>query len=329
MNININFSERELLELLAELNPVSDGKNITCNCPACGKREFGVKLSEHHLFNCYRKKKCGITGNIFSLLRFINKQSIIYNKEEKDNKTFGEIKLKKKEKKQLDFFLPDIELPIGFKKVKHHFYLEQRGFIYYDKYNPGITKLESKYDNGYIIFPIYQDNGLKATIGRSFLSKEDIEKKENDGIRILRYINSSSDFGKLLLGIEDIKDNTNTIILVEGIFDKFNVDKVLNLENSDDIKCICTFGAKISDEQLYRLIEKSNIETIILLFDNDVIDKIKSSSFKLEPFFDVLIGFSKYGDPGEMNLKQFKETFRKLESPTMFSINKINKKILR
>ena len=47
------------------------GENIMGDCPVCGHNEFGISIKSPHLWQCFRKNKCGVTGNIFTLLRYL------------------------------------------------------------------------------------------------------------------------------------------------------------------------------------------------------------------------------------------------------------------
>ena len=84
-----------------------------------------------------------------------------------------------------------------------------------------------------------------------FPAIENYNKARPKGHRYLRYQNSvDTDFGKMVYGIDECTENTHTLIGVEGITDKFNVDRLLGLYKQEEIKCGAFFGKKISPEQM-------------------------------------------------------------------------------
>ena len=71
------------LETLKSLLPNSfldyHKENLMGICPWCGVNEFGVSLKDNHTFNCFRKKRCGETGNIYKLLKKLNRLDLLGN----------------------------------------------------------------------------------------------------------------------------------------------------------------------------------------------------------------------------------------------------------
>src|ERR1035437_2721176 len=135
----------EVLKSLIEQSSLDyKKKNVVGKCPYCGHNEFGISIENNHLFGCYRKGKCGETGNIFKLLKKLNRLDLI---EHADNVTLPStshlediITQKKIELKQL----PEIKPPLGWRQVYYHPYLEERGFTQddYMNYSVGTTKLD-------------------------------------------------------------------------------------------------------------------------------------------------------------------------------------------
>jgi len=209
------LSKEKLRDLL--INPKLDEskKNFYCKCPWCGHNEFGIQIyKDNHPFNCFRKRRCGETGNIYKFLKKIGKS--VPTSDDSISKTFQSLETLKEvvEKKEL----PKVKLPVGYRRVFYNEYLEKRGFVNYNKYEVGITKLDRKFKN-YVIFPIKVKGEIKGYVSRSILSKQEIDRyKALYGKRILRYRNSITEFNQILYGIEEITSSTNTVILVEGIF---------------------------------------------------------------------------------------------------------------
>ena len=69
------------LETLKSLFPNSfldyHKENLMTQCPWCGISEFGISLKDNHTFNCFRKAKCGETGNIYKLLKKIDRVDLL------------------------------------------------------------------------------------------------------------------------------------------------------------------------------------------------------------------------------------------------------------
>lgn len=303
------------------------GKNYYTKCPKCGVDEFGVSLAPNHQFACFRKKRCGFRGNIFTLLRYLGKTFDIH-----DDRLGKRLIVEFQEvHNDINLDLQTISYPIGWEFIESHPYLENRNFNSYGKFNPGISTDPRLRD--YVIFPIYSFGDLKGYVGRHTWSKEQIEqynigKESNQTIK--RYRNSETDFAKILLGIDEVTDETTTLILVEGIFDKEATDRKLKLDNIDDTKCACTFKCGLSPEQLYQVLQ-TNINKIILLYDPDVIKEIKQNGLYIEQFIsNVLIAFNDYDfkDPADTKV-DLNYLIERAKSPTTFATSKVFAPILR
>jgi len=302
-----------------------------CNCVFCGKEQhlgviFGDVISS---FVCFR---CGEKGTIFKLLKKLNRLDIV--KDFRSSSVLSEVIVDKvnivKEKREIDISMPTKFLPLGYKRLKHHDYLEARGFNQYDIFNVGISTIESKLKD-YILFVLENEEHKPiGYIGRTTKKKQEIDKIEKQtGKKYLRYINSlNTDFSKHIFGLNEITENTQTVILVEGIFDKFRIDYLLDLPNQEEVKCCACYGKKISDAQIYWL-QKKNIKRVILLYDNDAVKESKTYAFELNKYFEVLVGFCIKKDPGDLDQEDLVTVLNNLENAYSFSINKVHKKILR
>lgn len=319
----------KLLELLPGFRVDHRGKNITGSCPECGHNEFGVSLDEGHRFGCYRKNKCGFNGNIFTLLRYLGKMDEVLQE-----------KVKELPKKIVthppfedfdDLHLENITPPLGWKRVFDNPYLNDRGFteLDYNRYPVGITNLDPRLKKNYIVFLCEQQNNIKGWVSRRTQSKQQIDNinaiRKAQGLKpVVRYINSFSDFAKMCYGIDEIDDQVKVLIIVEGIFDKINIDRLLNLHNRSDVKCIATYKAAISKEQIGLIMKHGpNIETSILLYDSDVIKSIKNSMNILQKYYNVLVGYHSTKDPGDMNNEDLDLVLSTLQSPIEFKSFKL------
>jgi DNA primase len=325
----MTLTVEELQRLIGESHLDVRKKNLYGTCPKCGGDEFGVSLSENHRFGCFRKKECGFQGNIFSLLGYLGK-SIYEVKPGFTPRAKLENKLLINEVEELDLKLDDMKLPFGFKRIAQNDYLDSRGFTQsdYEKYKPGYSLIDPRFKD-YLIFPVEQYGSNKAYVARSNKTKEEIteyntlHKLKGDGKKIYRYVNSTSDFSKILLGINEFTENTTTAILVEGLFDKRNTDDKLGLEDQEEVKCVCTWKCAVSPEQVY-LLQQYGIDTIILLYDPDVVDEIKKTAFELEKYFNVWVGFNAGGfDPGDMTKPMFDDMLETLKTPSQFSTSRV------
>lgn len=330
----MKLSIEKLKELLP--NSVLDrrGKYLKANCPVCGFESFTISTENNHLSGCNRKNKCGVVFNLYTLAKLLGKTSLLNIEGEVGTVEKLENKLFVKEA-EIDLKLPKITMPTGWKRIYQHDYLDSRGFIEYNRYKVGITNIDPRFKNNYVIFCLEEEGEIKGYIGRHIWSKEKIEeeneRRKKIGLKeILRYINSGTDFSKLLMGYEEIVTGvTKTIICVEGAFDKFNVDKILGLHNQEEIKCNATFKCHISDEQIIKW-KLKGVETLILFYDPDVIKQIKEVAVLVDLHFKVLIAFNDQGDDaGDITAQQLAKVINNLKTVSEFSINKINEKNLK
>lgn len=292
-----------------------------CDCPFCGKVRHFYISKQTQLFDC---KKCGESGSIYKLLKRLDKTYLLGDATVEERKTIKSIREMREEEEESDEVevspLPVRKMPVGWKVTGASTYLRNRGITNADckRYNIGYTTLMKKYRD-YVLIPIYDGGEIRAFLGR-YGAKKIPEGK-------LRYNNSrGSDFSALLFGYDEIvSDKTVTVILVEGIFDKIKVDKVLHLWESDDVKCVCTFGKKISPVQQKKLLIKG-VVNIILLYDFDALKDIKKYGLELENYFITSITYtSSKKDIDECTDEEALEVFTRLKRPREFVNDVIGK----
>lgn len=302
------------------------------SCPHCGKdySKFGILLLENGgVYKCFR---CDSKGSIFKLLRSLGRQDLIIGNDEtfiyKDKLDSF---LKFTQKTELDLKAEIIKKPIGFIRVFQHDYLEKRGWREgdFEKIEVGISNF-SRHKNR-VIFLLREDDNLIGYISRSTYTKEWHDKnlkqyKESGEGLVLRYDNSKVEFEKIVGGINDIVEgSTHTVIITEGLFDKMNTDRVLGLDEQNEVKCVYTFGCHLSWIQLYKIYEKG-VENIVLMFDRETIKQTKSVSLTLSNYFNIFISELESGrDPGEMNLDDFNSALNNLKNPIEYFVEKIEK----
>ena len=321
------------------------GDHIVGDCIFCGHSQHMYlninKVYKKDELGKYKNsgdcKHCGTTFNLTRLLKKLGKEYLLEGESiDTKNKLVNKLKIVERETeiKESDLEVPTIKFPVGFKRVFHDDYLESRNFTRndFEKYIVGIIpKLK-----GYIVIGVVEEGELKGYIARSRLSKEEIKKiNENykrKGLkkRYLRWRNSSGTrFSDLVGGIDEIQYSVTTVIVVEGIFDKKNVDKVLQLDYDMRMKCVYSFGKSISPIQI-RKIKNKGIENLILIQDPDAVQESKKHSLELKKEFkSVLIGYTGDKDLGESTEQEVLNVFDNLKTPQNYQREIAGKKQLK
>ena len=306
-------------------------KNDKIVCPACGRSgKFGFKLDEKgggvHCFIC------DFSQNIYAYLTSIDRKDLISNTREYSSKKELNFNLKHANEDETE--LSEVKVPHGCKNVLNDAYLNKRGFTEndYKVFKPLYTNsiLEKKLHN-YTIFQLKQEGRLVGWLARSKYDKEWHEKnlkesKEGKCALQLRYRNSEgTDFSHILGGYDEIIDKTDTVILVEGLFDRVGVNSKLGLDKQEEIKCCFTFGNKVSDQQISLLRNRKNVKNLILLYDYGTIKQSKTYGMKLSKHFntDVCLIKDSSVDPGDMPLKYLIEVLNNKKDAMNFYVTNL------
>lgn len=312
------ISDSDLRDIL-KIKKETQRSQYISDCPFCGKENHFYINKVTQMWDC---KRCGASGNIYKLLRYFDKTYLLGGITIEEKETIQSIKsiLKQEEVEESVEELPKVSMPAGWKILKNgNTYLKSRRISPEDclRYKIGSTEIVNKYKN-YILFPIYDGGIIRGFVGR-YASKVVPENK-------LRYNNSvGTKFSQLLFGYDEITDKTTTVILVEGIFDKISTDKHLDLWDSDEIKCVCTFGKKISQEQINKL-KRKKILNIILLYDLDAINDMKKYGLILEKDFSTTITFtSGKKDIDECTKDEALAVFSRCLPPREFNVDVVSK----
>jgi len=302
-------------------------------CPSCGKWDkFGIRLTEKGgIVHCFYD---GYKTSLYNFLKTIGKQKILGKFEYEVDDTFEAL-----DENPFDIELDEkvtnnvVKKPIGYKAFKTESpYLKSRNFNshHYDIFKPGSSSFHPKLDKNYIIFLLYQNKELIGWLARSQHSKEWHKKnleahKAGESELKLRYYNHSKvEFSNILGGFDEVTPNTTTIILVEGLFDKVNVDTQLNLNESDEIKCLVTFGDNITEPQVNLLRGFKNIQNIFLMYDFNTIDESKIAGLNLRCFKSVKVCLIKEeADPGELDVIKIIELLENSTNYFDFFLNKV------
>lgn len=305
MFIDRETKEYLIKELEFELHAKLDGgrKNlIVPTCPYCGKQggKFGIfvgaetekkKLFMSHCFSCGHTTK-----DINQLLDDIGRPDL----KVEETASFDPLEVPEffgVEEDEIDDELEEVEMPEGYKRCYKNRYLKSRGFEFedYDYFPVGTTRgLNFKFDD-YVIFPIIDNGKAVGYVSRHIWSKADIDEynnraKRNGKYQIRRYNNSlDNDFIKLLYNYDTvIEDETDTVIIVEGIFDVISLTRKLDLYENNRVSVVATFGKKISDTQIYKL-QSKGVRTVVIGYDSDAMEAINKAANQLNEYFDVYI----------------------------------------
>ena len=313
------FSDRisdEDLRSILHIEKETRSNQYIATCPFCNKAQHFYINKTTQQWDC---KKCGETGGIYKLLRFLDKTYLLGAptvKKVPEIKSIREMEELESSKENMEIQpLPDIKMPVGYKVYDWvNPYLQQRKITLEDikHWEFGQTKLVSRY-LGYVLIPIKEDGKVKGFIGR-YGSKNVPEDK-------LRYSNSlGTDFSCLLFGYDDIiKGKTDTVIITEGLFDAIAVTKKLNLFADESIRAVCTFGKKISQTQIQKLLAKQ-VRKVVLLYDYDALKEIRHYAMLLDEYFitKVAVALGKK-DIDECTLDEVIEVFENVKDVRSFN----------
>lgn len=299
---------------------------IIADCPKCGKSaHFYINAGYNHkgVANPFDCKKCNFQGNIVTLLLFLNKLDLLAGRQVDLKKQLPKLsRLSDLNMSELDIEIPKAKLPIGFRRLSYNDgsrfteYLKTRKFteLDFEIYKPGYTNLKRKYQD-YVIIPITRNWEVCGYVTR-YIGDDDNKP---------RYLNSEHDFSKLLAGYDELEDTTTTAILVEGFFDKTSVTFELDLYNHPEIKCLSTFGKKISEVQLF-LLKQAGIENLFLMFDGrDAIKDMKKIGFQIKKQFRNILSCDtgRKFDPGASNKEMILDVLSKSKSVERFYFDKL------
>lgn len=303
----MNKQETEFLieEITRHLGAKRDGgnKNLIARCPYCGKEgKYGIYIGKEtlrkkpfmaHCFSCGRS-----TLTLDKLLEEIGRADLMITPTADLSAPLDEhLLFPLDNEEEIDDALGIVGLPDFYRQVYTHPYLKHRGFVYddFDYFPVGVTAgLNRKYDD-YVIFPVIDSGDVVGYVARHTWSKEEIDNynrkvKRNGEYQIRRFNNSTqNDFVKLLYNYDAvIEDETDTVILVEGIFDVVALTRKLELYDNPHFAAVATFGKKISQVQIYKL-QTKGVRTVVLGFDGDAVSAIKQTATELSGYFEVFI----------------------------------------
>lgn len=340
----ISREDKEFLikELMIELHAKPDGGNknlIVPRCPYCGKEggKMGIyigketekkKLFMSHCFSCHHTTK-----DINQLLDDIGRPDLKLV----DTVSFQPLEVPQffsLEEDEIDDELSIVGMPEGWKRCFRNSYLHSRGFTLddYEYFPVGTTRgLNFKFDD-YVVFPIIDNGDTVGYISRHIWGKSEIDEynkkaRRNGKYEIRRYNNSiENDFVKLLYNYDAvIEDETDTVIIVEGVFDAIALTRKLDLYDNHRIAVVATFGKKISNTQIYKL-QSKGVKTVILGYDGDAVEAINTAALQLNDYFDVFIAYiaNPNADFDSMGFWEIFDVFSmSLKTPVEYKLNTV------
>jgi DNA primase len=305
----MELSHKETDYLIAEIQSAlgakrdGGGKNLIARCPYCGKEgKYGIYIGREtarkkpfmaHCFSCGAS-----TTSVNQTLEAIGRPDLMVAQTADLGAKLDTTALFPLDvEEEIDDSLDIVEPPDFYKRTFSHPYLKGRGFTYddYDCFPVGTTgKLNFRFDD-YVIFPVIDGGDTVGYVARHLWPKAEIDAhnrraKVSGDYQIRRFRNSTeNDFVKLLYNYDAVReDETETVILCEGIFDVVALTRKLDLYDNPRVAAVATFGKKISQAQIYKL-QIKGVRNIVVGYDGDAVDATKQTASELSRYFEVLI----------------------------------------
>jgi 5S rRNA maturation endonuclease (ribonuclease M5) len=280
-------------------------EHIRGDCPLC-KKSGKFYLNKTKLlkkgtngkflgsWNCF---SCGEYGNINSLLYKFNRIDLLNIKEVTPD-TLSKYSLSDDSGIDTEIGLLNESIPLpNLKPISSDYLAKIRGWS-----DAQIQKYEVLEDYNYLYFKIKQFGDTVALLGR---------RKPNKSESIAKFNNSKVDFSRIIGGIDDIKETTESIILVEGIFDKEAIDSKLNITKNEKWACVFSFGKSLKKPQIEGLINYKNIKRVYVAYDPDAMDSSIKTAKRLSKYYkEVFIIDLVDGDPDELPKEELKLRFK-------------------
>lgn len=326
----ISREERDhiIRELTQELKGRLDGsrKNLLAPvCPSCGKGgyKWGIYIGPEtegkkpFMSHCF---KCGATTRTLDqLLDLVGRSDLKIE----EKASFAPLEIPtfyQLHNEEIDDELSVIDMPDGWKRCFRNDYLRKRGFNAddYEYFPVGTTRgMNFKFDD-YVVFPIIDNGDMVGYVSRHIWSKDELDAYNTRArwagkYEKRRYNNSTeNNFVKLLYNYDSvIEDETDTVILCEGIFDVIALTRQLELYDNHQIAAVATFGKKISQTQIYKL-QSKGVRNIVIGYDADARDSILRAAANLKEYFDNVLIANLQGsgkDFDEMDFWEIYDTF--------------------
>ena len=125
------------------------------------------------------------------------------------------------------------------------YHLQNRGF------NKELLELLAPMYGGNVVF-FWLWNTMGQLAGYQQYRPNAPKEKRNEPRTGRYYTYRTPEHAYVIGGLETLHFS-HEVFLVEGIFDKISVDRFLDLREDVEMKCLCTFGKKISDVQIKKI----------------------------------------------------------------------------
>ena len=345
MNITTEEYGSLVAELRAELRAKTDGggKNLIARCPVCGKEgKFGVYIGREtarkrpFMAHCF---SCGYSAPTLSrLLETLGRMDLLPAETATPGAPLENLLFPLEEAgEEVDDALDIVALPEVWRRTFTHPYLQGRGFTYddYDRFPVGTTHGLNRRWDPYMIFPVVDAGDTVGYVARHTWPKEEIDRhncraKRNGDYKILRWRNSTeNDFVKLLYNFDAVHEGeTDTVVLVEGIFDVVALTRKADLYDNPHVAVVATFGKKISRTQIYKL-QSKGVRTVVVGYDGDAVEAVKAAARLLADYFEVFV--ADIPDPQkdweDLTEAEIRSIFsRGLRTPVEYQLTKIQQR---
>ena len=248
MDIEELFDKRGI-----EYKKTNNPHEILVNCTSGEHQDKSPSLSinlEKGLFNCW---SCGFKGGITKFLQSIGEAPVI---DIESKQTYKIIKLRNKLKEHLD--ISDFKLPED-RRVFRETYrgIKPETFAFFNAFTTSSLGLED-----YLCIPVYQHGKLRFIEGRLLKDLPNQPKyyRRPDKAKVK----------DVLFPLDKIQ-NTNHVILVEGIYDAINMWQ-LGYTNT-----LCIFGSNNFNKTKLDLLDNRGVTRVDILLDSDISGKRASA----------------------------------------------------
>ena len=313
----------KILDLLLKHLPnakIARGDHVTGGCPICGKddkfyinykKALNINPDNGKYVGSYDCKRGDHSGSVYEVFKHLGILNLLPNRIptiDDYNHDFDVIPLSEEED-VLELIKTPINRNSPYKFNPDIDFLTKRGWT-----NEELIKYEVTQSNDYVYMIIKQNSVPVAYIGRSVLDATFIKEHNKSKYKapIQKFKNSwGVDFGKILGGLDDILEETHTVIVVEGIFDKVAVDRKLQLYKFTNVKCVFTFGKSFKDYQVNILKKFTNVKNVIILYDSDALESSIKTANKIQNLFSsVKVASLENGDPEEVTTDELTTALR-------------------
>lgn len=291
---------------LASHGAVGGSTEMVLTCPACGKNNLCVNVRRRlwHCWSCERyvvdvegkRRAVQGAGGLVKLVQLLDRvdraQAIarieagsIYSY--RDTARLPEDSLNSRYVGAIRSADP-VEPPEGWQPVTEVLpFMAQRGITLEDARLFGLGWCDRGRYRGRLIFPVWEDRRLLYFQGRAMWAPV-------PGRTYLKSLNPPGGdrhavSSELLMNLDQARFYPR-VAVVEGPTDLVRTGP----------DAVCTFGKRITDAQIGRLI-RAGVRALDFLWDADAAEEMKTAARRLTGLFDLRLIFLPHGDPGDFS----------------------------